>query len=191
MEETVKRMQMLIEDLLAYSRVKNSAHNFEKTDLNKIAKEVIRDFKDSLKEKKAEIKVDGLCQANIIRFQFHQVLQNLISNSLKFSHPKRSPRIIIKCEIKSGSKLKIKDLLPEVNYCHLTVSDNGIGFDPQYKNRIFEVFQRLHGFDQYKGTGIGLAICKRIIENHNGIITATGKLNKGTRIDIYIPAFGK
>lgn len=188
MEETVERMQTLIEDLLAYSRVKNGAHNFEKTDLNKIAKEVISDFKETLKEKKAKIKVDVHCQVNIIRFQFHQVLQNLISNALKFSHPKRFPRIIIKCEIKSGSILKIKGLLPEVNYCHLTVSDNGIGFDPQYKDRIFEVFQRLHGFDQYKGTGIGLAICKRIIENHNGIITATGKLNKGTRIDIYILA---
>ncbi len=188
MEETVKRMQMLIEDLLAYSRVKNGAHNFEKTYLNEIAKEVIDNFSETLKEKKAEIKADGLCHAKIIRFQFRQVLQNLISNALKFSHPKRFPRIIIKCEIKSGNILKIKDLLPEVNYCHLTVSDNGIGFKRQYKDRIFEVFQRLHEFDKYKGTGIGLAICKRIIENHNGIITATGKLNKGTRIDIYIPA---
>ncbi len=188
MMDTVKRMQMLIEDLLAYSRVKNGAHNFENTTLTEIVKEVIADFKETLIEKKATIKVDGLCNANIIRFQFRQIIQNLISNSLKFSYPKRFPRITIKCEIKSGSILNIKDLLPEVNYCHLTVSDNGIGFDPQYKDRIFEVFQRLHEFDKYKGTGIGLAICKRIVENHKGVITATGKLNKGTRIDIYIPA---
>jgi two-component system, chemotaxis family, CheB/CheR fusion protein len=188
MQETVNRMQLLIEDLLAYSRVKNAKYNFEKVDLNAISKEVIADFKEAIKEKKAAINITGHCRANIISFQFRQVMQNLISNSLKFAHAKRYSRIVIKCETIKGSILKIDNLLPEINYCHISVSDNGIGFDPQYKERIFEVFQRLNEFDEYKGTGIGLAICKRIIENHNGIITATGKLNKGARFDIYIPA---
>jgi len=188
MQETVNRMQSLIEDLLAYSRVKNARYNFEKTDLSIISKEVIADFKEDIKEKKAVIKITGHCRANIIPFQFRQVMQNLISNSLKFTHAKRYSRIVIKCETVKGSILKIDNLLPGINYCHISVSDNGIGFDPQYKERIFEVFQRLHEFDEYRGTGIGLAICKRIIENHNGVITATGKLNKGSRFDIYIPA---
>ncbi len=79
------------------------------------------------------------------------------------------------------------DLLPELDYCHLSISDNGIGFDPQYKERIFEVFQRLNLNEEYIGTGIGLAICKRVVENHKGLITATGKLGKGAQFDVYIP----
>ena len=106
----------------------------------------------------------------------------------KFSHPKRFPRITIKSEIVHGNLLKGIALLPDKDYCHIIFSDNGIGFDPKYKDRIFEVFQRLHGRDEYKGTGMGLAICKRIIENHSGSITASGKLNEGARFDIYVPA---
>jgi light-regulated signal transduction histidine kinase (bacteriophytochrome) len=75
----------------------------------------------------------------------------------------------------------------DIDYFHITYSDNGIGFDPQYNERIFEVFQRLHSSEEYKGTGMGLAICKRVIENHNGVITAMGKLGEGVRFDIYIP----
>lgn len=191
MEDTVNRMHLLIEDLLTYSRVKNKEAKLEKTDLGEVAKEVIAEFDEMIKEKKAEIKVEPLCRANIIRFQFRQLFQNLISNSLKFSHPKRFPRIIIKSKISKGSILKMEGISPQKNYCHISFIDNGIGFDPQYKERIFEVFQRLHGYDAYKGTGIGLAICKRIVENHNGIITATSKLNKGAQFDIYIPTGSK
>jgi len=187
MQETVKRMQMLIEDLLTYARVKNTALTFEKTDLNKIAKEVIGEFKETIKEKKATINTGGLCKVSGIRFQFRQLLQNLIGNSLKFAHAKRPVRILIKSETLRGSKLNNEDLLPDTNYCHMTIADNGIGFDPKYKDRIFEVFQRLHEYDDYQGTGIGLAICKRIVEKHHGFITATGKLNKGARFDIYLP----
>ena len=188
MQDTVKRMQMLIDDLLTYSRAKNAKHNFEKTDLNLVVKDVIADFKEALKEKNANIKSSGLCTVNIIPFQFRQLLSNLISNSIKFSDPKRPSRIIIKSSAATGSKLNNNSLLPDTNYCHIIFTDNGIGFDPKYKDRIFEVFQRLQEYDEYKGTGIGLAICKRIIDNHNGIITATGELGRGARFDIYIPA---
>ncbi|MBC7694526.1 MAG: PAS domain-containing protein [Burkholderiales bacterium] len=188
MRETVNRMQMLIEDLLAYSRVKSKGHVFEKTNLNDLVHEVKEEFKELLKEKKAVIKSDDLCDVKIIRFQFRQLFQNLISNSLKFSHPKRFPVIHIKSKIIAGSLLPSGMLLPEVKYCHITYTDNGIGFDPKYKERIFEVFQRLHEYEEFKGTGIGLAICKRIIESHNGAITANGILNKGVTFDIYIPA---
>lgn len=188
MEDTVQRMQTLIEDLLKYSRVRKENSDFEVSDLNKIVDEVITDFDEALKEKKGMITVAGLCEAKVIGFQFRQLIQNLISNALKFSHPKRFPRITIKCEITPGSLLKLETVLPEINYCHITFTDNGIGFDPQYKDRIFEIFQRLHEYDEYQGTGIGLAICKRIIENHKGVITATGKLNKGAQFDMYLPA---
>ena len=188
MQETVKRMHMLIEDLLAYSQVNNASQRFEKTDLNKIADEVIADFDDTIKEKKAIITSGGLCNVNASRFQLRQLLHNLISNSLKFADDKRPLRITIKSEIALSGKMDNPHLLPDTHYCHFSVSDNGIGFDPRYKNRIFEVFQRLHEYDKYKGTGMGLAICKRIVENHKGFITATGIVNKGTQFDIYIPA---
>ncbi|HSZ71182.1 MAG TPA: ATP-binding protein, partial [Cytophagaceae bacterium] len=186
-QHTVGRMQMLIDDLLIYAGVKEGKHNFEKTDLNKVIKEVIGEFKESIKEKKAIITANGTCHTKVIVFQFRQVIQNLISNALKFSHPKRFPRITIKCAITPGRLLHYNDLMPEVNYCHICVVDNGIGFEPEYRDRIFEVFQRLHGQSQYNGTGIGLAICKRIVENHKGIVIATGKPNKGSQFDIYIP----
>ena len=104
------------------------------------------------------------------------------------------PIITIKCEIATGHKLMgenpsltAKSLISNLKYNHIILKDNGIGFDPQYKERIFEVFQRLHGYDQFQGTGIGLAICRRIVENHKGVILADGKINKGARFDIYIP----
>lgn len=152
-------------------------------------------FEEVILQKKAIIEVTNLGNATIIQFQFRQLLQNLISNSLKFSKTNIPPYIIVKSEVATGNELnnawlqdRQEKLLSQKKYCHITFTDNGIGFDPQYKERIFEVFQRLHSFDEYTGTGIGLAICKRIIENHNGIITATGKLEEGVRFDIYIPA---
>ena len=183
MRKTAKRMQALIEDLLIYSSTKSSERKFENTSLNLILDEVIKDFEEVIQEKKATIEVANLCQANIIQFQFRQLMHNLISNSLKFSKPSTAPHVKIKSEIVQGSK----KLPSQIDYCHITYSDNGIGFHPQYNERIFEVFQRLHSKEAYQGTGMGLAICKRVVENHNGIITATGKLNEGSRFDIYIP----
>jgi two-component system, chemotaxis family, CheB/CheR fusion protein len=187
---TAKRMQSLIEDLLAYSRTRNPERNFEPTDLNKFAEEVSSEFRETYKERNVTIKVSGQGRANIIRFQFRQLLHNLLGNSFKFSDPERQLVISISCRVEKGNMLGNEHLLPEINYCNLVVSDNGIGFDSQYSERIFEVFQRLHGYEEYKGTGMGLAICKRIVENHGGIISATSMPGKGARFDIYIPAFG-
>ena len=185
---TVNRMQQLINDLLLYANVKDGKKIFEKADFNQITEEVIDEFKEALTDKHGTVEQHGHCEAIIIGFQFRQLIHNLISNSLKFSHPKRFPRISITFKTTSGSLLNLKGLLQEMNYCHICYSDNGIGFDPQYNERVFEVFQRLHGQDKYAGTGIGLAICKRIVENHKGIIIAKGKLDKGVQFDIYIPA---
>jgi two-component system CheB/CheR fusion protein len=186
--DTAKRMQALIEDLLKYSRTKNADRKFERTDLNTILTEVKRDFEDIIKEKKAVIKAGKLGEAKIIPFQFRQLIHNLVGNSLKFSKPRKAPLITFKSETVKGDKLTIEKLSSKINYLHIIYTDNGIGFEPEYNERIFEVFQRLHSQEQYQGTGMGLAICKRIVENHNGIITANGQLNKGVRFDIYIPA---
>ena len=188
MQSAAARMQQLIEDLLSYSRINATERMFEKTNLQLIIDDVKAELKDTLEEKNATVEAAHLCAVNIIPFQFRQLMHNLISNALKFSKPGIAPHITIKSEIVKGSTLKNNDLIPEKEYCHITVKDNGIGFEPEFKERIFEVFQKLHAKEEYAGTGIGLAIVKKILENHNGIITATSELKKGATFDIYIPA---
>ncbi len=188
MQDAANRMQTLIQDLLAYSRTNSEEREFENTDLNKIIDEIIEDFSEDLKDKHATIEATELCEANIIPFQFSQLMHNLITNALKFRKPENPPHIIIKSKIAKGITLDNPKLSPEDKYCHITVSDNGIGFEQQYSEKIFQVFQRLHGKNEYNGTGIGLAIVKKIVENHNGIITVTSELNQGGTFDIYIPA---
>ena len=187
MQAAARRMQTLIEDLLAYSRTNTSEQKLQAVDLNELVAEIKSDLKESLAEKQAILECGDLGRADIIPFQFKQLLYNLIGNSLKFSKPGTPPRIELKSEIVQGDQSGIDAAIPGKSYRRITVSDNGIGFKPQYKERIFELFQRLHGKDEYAGTGIGLAIVKKIVENHNGMITATGELNQGARFDIYIP----
>jgi len=192
MQSSAGRMRLLIDDLLAFSLISTSELKFERTELSAIVEEVKAELKDTIQEKRATVQYIEQCPANIIRFQFRQLMYNLISNALKFSKADIPPHITIKSRLVKGSKLSIEDnriskLAPEKNYCHITVKDNGIGFDPQFSERIFGVFQKLHRKDIYAGTGIGLAIVKQIVENHNGIITATSELNKGATFDIYIP----
>ena len=189
MQNSAKRMQTLIQDLLTYSGTNTSEHNFETKDLNQIMAEVQEDLREELKEKHATIEANQLCDAEIIPFQFRQLMHNLIGNSLKFSKPGHAPHVLIKSEIANGLALRNQNLSPEKTYCHITVSDNGIGFEQQYSQKIFEVFQRLHSKYEYSGTGIGLSIVKKIVENHNGFITATGEVGAGATFDIYIPHF--
>lgn len=189
MQNAAKRMQILINDLLAYSRTSTQERKFKKTPLKQIIEEVKEDMKEELLQNQAVIIADQLSEVNIIPFQFQQLMYNLISNSLKFAKQTQTPQIKIVSEIAKGADLNNEELNKKTTYCHIIFSDNGIGFEQQYGEKIFEVFQRLHGKDVYPGTGIGLAIVKKIIENHNGIITAKGKLNEGAQFDIYIPAF--
>jgi light-regulated signal transduction histidine kinase (bacteriophytochrome) len=195
MQLAAGRMQQLIDDLLAFSRINTTDHKFEKTDLSKIIEEVKNELRDTIQEKHASIEANDICPANIIAFQFRQLMYNLISNALKFSNPGIPSHIIIRSSIVKGNKLNSEKpavpsgkLSPEKLYCHITVKDNGIGFEPHFSERIFGVFQKLHSKEIYEGTGIGLAIVKKIVENHKGFITATGELNKGATFDIYIPA---
>ena len=195
MQLAANRMQQLIDDLLAFSRINTTDHIFEKTDLNIIIEEVKNELRDTINDKRATIEIKEICPVNIIAFQFRQLMNNLISNALKFSKPGTACHIIINSLTDKGSTLNTQNaalpagsLSPDKNYCHIAVSDNGIGFEPHFSERIFGVFQKLHSKEVYEGTGIGLAIVKKIVENHNGLITATSELNKGATFDIYIPA---
>lgn len=187
MQNAAERMQTLINDLLAYSRTNTFERKYEKINLNKMIEEVKEDMQEELLQKNATLEAAQLCEINIIPFQFRQLLHNLISNSLKFSNPNRAPHLKIKNKIGKGIEFKNDKLLDSTTYCHISISDNGIGFEQHFSEKIFELFQRLHGKNEYNGTGIGLAIVKKIVENHNGIITAKGQLNKGATFDIYLP----
>jgi light-regulated signal transduction histidine kinase (bacteriophytochrome) len=187
-QNAAARMRLLIDDLLAFSRLNVGERKFENIDLNKVVNEVKNDLGDTLEEKQATIESGGLCEVNVIYFQFIQIMHNLISNALKFSKQGTPLCIIIKSAIAQGCELNEGKLVPEKKYCHISIADNGIGFEAEHSERIFEVFQRLHGRERYVGTGIGLAIVKKVIDNHGGIITATGILNEGATFNIYIPA---
>ncbi len=187
MQESAHRMQSLIQDLFAYSRTTTQERKFEIIDLLVIIKDIKDTLKEELEHKNVLFELKNICNVKIIPFQFKQLLLNLVSNSIKFAKADEPLRIKISCEIKNGALFEIDALSAEITYCHICISDNGIGFEQQYSERIFEVFQRLHSKEEYDGTGIGLAIVKKIVENHNGVITANGELHQGATFNIYIP----
>jgi len=187
LNKSVDRMQKLIKDLIIYSQVKVHQQVFENTALRKIVEEVKQTYNEEIIHKHVTIEICDMCNAFIIPFQFNQLLHNLIGNSIKFSKPGVNPVIHISGLIVKGDNKISEKLSNERHYCHITLTDNGIGFEPQYSEKIFEVFQRLNGREEYDGTGIGLSIVKKIVDNHKGFITATGEVNKGARFDIYLP----
>lgn len=181
MQNAAKRMQSLIDDLLTYSRTGTDEKRFQQTDLNEIMQQVREDLKEEISLMHATIEASGLPTAAVIPFQISQLLQNLISNSLKFSFPDKPPYITITSE-------KITGRQPGEKVYRILVKDNGIGFEEVYKEKIFEVFQRLHGKMEYSGTGIGLAIVKKIVENHNGKISVESTPGEGSVFEILLPA---
>ncbi|CAG4990003.1 Phytochrome-like protein cph1 [Dyadobacter sp. CECT 9275] len=187
MRYAAEKMQLLIEDILNYSKTGSVPKVFESTDLNEVFQSVISDLKDTIEEKKAEILHDILPEIPAIRFQIQQLFVNLISNSLKFAQDGVSPVISITYEIVGPKMLPGNSSLKNVDYHKISFTDNGIGFDQEYRERIFQVFQRLHPHHKYPGTGIGLAICKKIVENHNGILIANAKENEGAVFTIFLP----
>nr|WP_314835170.1 ATP-binding protein [uncultured Flavobacterium sp.] len=180
-------MQTLINDLLAYSRTNTTQRKFVNSDLNQVVKEALEMLKEEVQDRDAIIEIKNLCEVNIIPFQFRQLIQNLVSNSLKFSIPGQKPHITISCDFVKYDESSSLDFNLNTDHHHISIIDNGIGFEPQYKDKIFEIFQRLNDRKEYSGTGIGLTIARKIVENHNGIITGTGKLNHGAQFDIYLP----
>jgi PAS domain S-box-containing protein len=185
-QNSAQRMQILIQDLLTYSRTTTENRKVERIDLNILIQEVKNELKEQLEEKNAIIESNNLPVLQAVPFQFHQLLSNLIGNSLKFSKPDIAPYIILKSGMVKGESVKAS-FEQNKNYHHISIQDNGIGFEPEYNSKIFEVFQRLHGRNEYNGTGIGLSICKKIAENHGGTITAEGEPDKGATFHIYLP----
>jgi light-regulated signal transduction histidine kinase (bacteriophytochrome) len=181
------RMRELIDSLLAFSRTNIGERKFEKTDLNTIIQDVKETLSENILEKKAVITTDFHGFVDIIPFQFTQLMVNLITNSLKFSRDDIPMCIEIKSRIANGAELNNDKLVQELQYCHISFQDNGIGFEPAYSDKIFGVFQKLHGREKYEGTGIGLAIVKKIVENHNGIVSAIGEPMNGAQFNIFIP----
>ncbi|MBP1222455.1 sensor histidine kinase [Flavobacterium sp. 1355] len=181
------RMRELINSLLTFSRATLLDRKFESVDLNSIIDDVKEALRENLLEKNAVIITDFHDKAKIIPFQFVQLMENLIHNAIKFSQPDLPLKVTIKSRLVSGADIQIEKLSKEVNYCHISFGDNGIGFEPQHNEKIFGVFQKLHGRDLYEGTGIGLAIVKKIVDNHNGYVDAMGEPMKGVTFNIYVP----
>lgn len=188
MQNSISRMQTLIQDLLEYSRINTSERKFELTDLNLLLQEVRSEFHERLEEKKTVFESDVLPVIDIIPFQFKQLFNNIISNAIKFAKQDTPLRISVSYNLVDASAVDENASKAARKFHMVSLSDNGIGFDDQYKNRIFQIFQRLHGKNEYAGTGIGLSICQRVVQNHNGYIKATGEEGKGATFQVFLPA---
>ena len=182
-----QRMQHLIDALLNYSSSNSLDNQSLPTDLNGIIDEVIYNLNDIIEEKKAIIEKADLPKLNVVQVQFYQLFSNIISNALKYSRPHIVPLIKISANIIAADEIKTGTTDKKGKYWKITIADNGIGFDQQYEFKIFELFQRLHGRNEYEGTGIGLAICNKIVHNHNGFIVAAGHPGVGAEFTIYLP----
>lgn len=180
------RMQQLITDLLSFSHISSvEEKQFEECDLNALLQIIIENFQEQLTQLNGIIIYNNLPIIKAIPFQISQIFTNLIINSIKFSKSDTPLRITIEASI---SKEELPDAADNsAQFYKIAFSDNGIGFDPQYSKKIFEVFQRLHSRDSYEGSGIGLSICKRIMDHHSGYITATGKPNEGAVFNLFFP----
>lgn len=177
-ENATERMGNLIDDLLLYSHVSQRPHETETIDLNEKAKRVLEDLELDIQEKRAVIDVEELPAVNGYRRQLQQLLQNLLSNALKYSKAGVPPHINIRAE-----RTEIEGKAFHV----LQVQDNGIGFEQQHEEKIFQMFARLHGKSEYSGTGVGLSIVKKVVENHNGFIRVESVPGEGSTFHIYLP----
>lgn len=184
MGKSAQRMQKLIDDLLAYSRTSNPEKTFEKATLDALVQEIREEIAEELLQHTAQIQLEQSQELTIINYQFRQLLFNLISNALKFKKPDTPPLIRISASVFNGH---FEGLNPQFQYHLVSFEDNGIGFDQKYADKIFELFQRLHTRDHFEGTGIGLSIVKKIVDNHNGIIMAESAVGSGAKFKIYLP----
>lgn len=177
MQNAAGRMQNLISDLLTFSRVTTKAQPFVPTDLSVIAREVVDDLESRIEQSGGAVEAGSLPTLDADPLQIRQLLQNLISNALKFHKPDEPPRVRVFSRPSAG----------DPGVCEISIADNGIGFDEKYLDRIFTVFQRLHGRGEYEGTGIGLAVCRKIVERHGGTITAHSQPGAGATFVIHMP----
>lgn len=184
-QNAAERMSELIDDLLAFSRVSTQVSEFSVVSLEDTVRGVLSDLELAIVESEGHIDVGELPEIEADGLQMRQLFQNLIGNAVKFRKPGVPPRVIVRGQIEHSSALADSGA---DRVCRITVSDNGIGFDNQYSDRIFAPFKRLHGRDTYYGTGIGLAICRRIVDRHGGIITAESESGEGSTFTVLLPA---
>jgi light-regulated signal transduction histidine kinase (bacteriophytochrome) len=183
------RMQMLIKNILLYSRASGNKEPFETADLNELFSQILADLEILVEEKQARIVVGRLPTLPVISSQFRQLVQNLLINALKFSKDNTPPEIHIHAEqVTKEQTAHFNAGLQEVESYNIYIQDNGIGFEQKYANEIFTLFKRLNSYSEYEGTGIGLSICKKIVEKHNGTIAVESELGKGSTFTISLPA---
>ena len=174
-----KRMQDLINDLLMFSRLSAKEHASARVNLTKVARNVLSDLEVRIEETGGTVRLGELPTIEADALHMRQLLQNLVGNALKFARPDVPPVVSIRGEVVAG---------PDgADLCRLTVSDNGIGIDPKYHDRIFGIFERLHGRGKYEGTGVGLAVCRKIVEQHHGSIEVGSVVDQGTSFTIVLP----
>lgn len=184
LDKAAERMQDLIADLLDYAKL-SKEEAFQKEDLDLIIEELKEHFKND--EVEMNWQVDDIPEIEVIRFQIKQLFSNLISNAIKFRKEDQPVKIQVRKEEVTDMEVNTYHLAPGPTYVKIIFEDNGIGFEDEYNDRVFEVFQRLHSQKAYEGTGIGLAICKKIVSSHNGEIIAEGRKGKGARFTILLP----
>jgi signal transduction histidine kinase len=188
-ENAASRMQSLIKDLLTFSRITNEKEAPTECDLNQIISDVQRDLEVKIEEKKARIEVDQLPTIPGNPTLLRSMFLNLIENAIKYSRKDQPPLISIKYITKPDRDRSTDNHTGK--YCRLSITDNGIGFEQKYAEHIFSMFRRLHNMNEFEGTGIGLAICKKIVEKHNGYISALSDPNKGSTFTISLPLKNK
>ncbi len=207
MQQSGTRMRLLIDNMLGYSRLTSQAQQIEKVELRNVIKIVLSDLETVIESKSAKIEIEDLPSIDADKYQMHQLFQNLIGNSLKFQKPGATPLITIR-QVSNGSPAPLpiasvssKSRLPSEVAARLPsevaaksapnvvleLTDNGIGFEQEYADKVFGMFQRLHGRREYEGTGIGLAVCQKIVERHHGSIRVRSRVNEGTTFEITLP----
>jgi signal transduction histidine kinase len=180
-----QRMSRLINDLLNYSRLSGEGL-YKSTDINVILNELLADLEILIAEKSATIHIDKFPEMDVVPGQIRQLFQNILSNALKFSKKNVAPFININVACTAEQEHEGPEA-ENGNYCRISITDNGIGFNEIYKEKIFTMFQRLHSKEAFEGTGIGLAIVKKIVEKHNGIITVSSREGEGTTFTLVLP----
>jgi light-regulated signal transduction histidine kinase (bacteriophytochrome) len=180
-QNSAERMQSLIRDILTFSKVAATKKVFVPSNLNDIMNDVLVQAEDMVNDKKAKILIEPLPTIHVNPALMHPLFYNLLSNALKYSRKDVPPVVKIYAESKKEGNGK------SLSYCRIYFEDNGIGFEQKYAEQIFSMFTRLHGNTEYDGTGIGLALCKKIVEDHNGFISAKSKINEGSVFMVSLP----
>jgi len=179
--------RLMIDGLMEFSRLSRRTEGFEKASLGTLAAEVVTDLELKVEETGARIDVGPLPELEVIPIQIKQLFSNIILNAIKFRKPDVAPHIEIRSHKLSRDETGKLNLDARKDFYGITIKDNGIGFENQYAETIFQMFQRLNSKSDYPGSGIGLALCKKIVENHHGIISAYGVPGKGATLSFFLP----